>query len=158
MNITDCIARIRAAVHDISGEYTDEECLTFLNDAVQETAQLLASLRYAPLISETHLTDGDPLPNDYLCSAGIYPYRLTDGKVFLTDGQTHMTLRYYATPAPLTLTGTLPFDRTMDEAVILAATIRALRQNEYDTTAEQAQLASLRQGIALALSGGASRP
>lgn len=158
MNITDCIARIRTAVHDISDEYTDEECLSFLNEAVQETAQLLASLRYAPLISETHLTDGDPLPNDYLCSAGIHPYRLTDGKIFLTDGQTHMTLRYYAAPAPLTLNGTLPFDSTMNEAVILAATIRALRQNEYDTTAEQAHLAALRQGIALALSGGASRP
>lgn len=154
MNISDCISRIRRSVHDISGEYTDEECLGFLSDAVQETAQLLASLKYAPLIRETILTTGDRLPSDFLASVGTHPYRLTDGRVHLTGERERMTLRYYGAPAPLTLGGTLPFAAPLDEAVILAATIRALKRNEYDTSAEEAQLASLRQAFALSLTQG----
>lgn len=151
MNISDCIDRIRLAVHDISDEYTDAQCLAFLNDAVQETAQLLCTLRYAPLIRETILTDGDALPSDFLASVGTYPYRAVGGKVSLTGGTDRMTLRYYAAPAPLTLDGSLPFESALDEAVIVAATIRALRQNEYDTTAEQSHLDALRQALALSL-------
>lgn len=157
MNVSDCIDRIRRAVHDISTEYTDEECLSYLNDAVQETAQLLASLRYAPLIAETILTDGDAFPRDHLASVGTHPYRLTDGKVCLTNGQSRMTLRYYRAPAPLALGDTLPFVPALNEIVTLGATIRALRRNEYDTSAEDAQLSALRQAFALALTQGGNR-
>lgn len=151
MNISDCIARIRSAVHDISDEYTDAQCLAFLNDAVQETAHLLCTLCYAPLIRETILTDGDALPSDFIASVGTHPYRLTGGKVTLTGGEDRMTLRYYGAPASLTAGGTLPFEGAIAEAVIVGATIRALRQNEYDTTAEQSHLDTLRQAIALSL-------
>lgn len=151
MTITEAISRIKRAGHDISGEYSDAECLAFLNDAVEETAVLLASLRYAPLIRETILTDGDALPTDYISSVGVHPYRLSENTIRLTGGHTQMTLRYYAAPPALAEGGTLPFDNpTVIESVICAAIIRALRQNEYDTSAEEAHLANLRNALAAA--------
>lgn len=158
MNISDCISRIRSSIHDISGEYTDAECLAFLNDAVQETAVLLASLRYSPLIAETVLTEGDALPSNYIADVGVHPYRLTGGRVQLSGSLSSLKLRYYAAPAPLTISDTLPFTPLFDEVILLAATIRALRRNEYDTSAEEAQLTSLRQGLALSLGEKGGRP
>ena len=144
MTISDAIAQVKRACHDISGEYTNAECLAFLNEAVQETAVLLASLRYAPLIRETILTSGDKLPSDFLSAVGTHPYRLTGSCVRLTDGREQMTLRYYGAPPLLTEHDTLPYEPAVCESVVLAAVIRALRQNEYDTSAEEAHLAALR--------------
>ena len=154
MTISEAISHIKRAVHDRSSEYSDAELLTFLNDAVRETAVLLASLRYAPLIRETILTSGDGLPNDFLSAVGSHPYRLNEGKVRLLDGRTQLTLRYYALPRTLTAGDTLPFSPAIEETVLLAAVIRALRHNEYDTSAEEAHLANLRAALASALGGG----
>lgn len=157
MTISDAIARMKRASHDISGEYTTAECLAFLNEAVQETAVLLSALRYAPLIRETILTSGDPLPSDFLSAVGVHPYRMISGTVQLTDGRGQMTLRYYGAPPLLTEQDTLPFDEAICETILLAAVIRALRQNEYDTSAEEAHLANLRNALANTLGAKGSR-
>lgn len=151
MTLTEAIARLRRACHDLSDEYTTADCLAFLNEAVQETAVLLASLRYPPLIRETILTSGDRLPDDCIAPVGVHPYRLTSGRVQLTDGHERITLRYYSAPPRLTEDDALPYDDTICEAILLAAVIRALRQNEYDTSAEEAHLANLRAALAAAL-------
>lgn len=153
MTISEAISYLRRAVHDISDEYSTADYLTYLNEAVQETAVLLASLRYAPLIRETILSNGDPLPSDFLAPVGYHPYRLTEGKVSLDSDRTHITLRYYGAPQKLTATDTLPFTPAITEAVLLTAVIRALRHNEYDTSAEEAHLANLRTALAATLKG-----
>lgn len=158
MTISEAISYVRRAVHDESDEYSEADYLAYLNEAVQETAVLLASLRYAPLIRETNLTDGDPLPSDFLSSVGYHPYHLSEGKVRLSKGRTHLTLRYYSAPMQLSAEGTLPFPPAITEAILLAATIRALRHNEYDTSAEEAHLANLRTALASALGTRGARP
>lgn len=151
MTINEAIARLKRTVRDLSDEYTNADCLAFLNEALQETAVLLASLRYAPLIRETVLTGGDPLPTDFLSPVGTHPYRLTGGKVRLTDGRDTITLRYYSAPPLLTAADTLPYSPAICETILCAAAIRALRQNEYDTSAEEAHLAELRTALAATL-------
>ena len=153
MTISEAISYIKRAVHDTSDEYSDADCLTFLNEAVRETAVLLASLRYAPLIRETILTNGDALPSDFLSPVGKHPYHLTEGKIRLDDGRTHLTLRYYGAPKQLCATDTLPFTPAIEETVLLTAVIRALRHNEYDTSAEEAHLANLRTALGATLTG-----
>lgn len=158
MTISEAISYVRRAVHDGSDEYSETDYLAYLNEAVQETAVLLASLRYAPLIRETILTNGDPLPSDFLSAVGYHPYRLTENTVSLSEGRTHLTLRYYAAPPLLTAGDALPFPPAIEEAVLLAAIIRALRHNEYDTSAEEAHLANLRTALASALGARGARP
>ena len=158
MTISEAISYMRRAVHDVSDEYSETDYLTFLNEAVRETAVLLASLRYAPLIRETILTNGDTLPSDFLLSVGCHPYRLTEGKVRLDGGHTQLTLRYYGAPQELTASDTLPFTPAITEAVLLTAVIRALRHNEYDTSAEEAHLANLRTALAATLAPKGARP
>ncbi len=153
MTISEAISYIRRAVHDSSDEYSEAEYLAFLNEAVQETAVLLASLRYAPLIRETILTNGDPMPPDFLSAVGCHPYHLSENTVSLHGGRTHLPLRYYAAPPLLTADDTLPFPPAIEEAVLLAATVRALRHNEYDTSAEEAHLSALRTALGNTLAG-----
>ncbi len=158
MTISEAISYMKRAVHDVSDEYSEADLLTFLNEAVQETAVLLASLRYAPLIRETILTDGDALPSDFLSAVGYHPYRLAEGKVSLDGGRTQLTLRYYGAPNELKADDTLPFTPAIREAVLLTATIRALRHNEYDTSAEEAHLANLRTALAATLAPKGAMP
>ena len=153
MTISEAISYLRRAVHDSSDEYSEAEYLAYLNEAVQETAVLLASLRYAPLIRETIVTNGDALPSDFLSAVGHYPYALSGNTVSLNGDRTHLTLRYYSAPPPLSADDTLPFPPAIEEAVLLAATVRALRHNEYDTSAEEAHLANLRTALSAALTG-----
>ncbi len=153
MTISEAISYIKRAVHDTSDEYSEGDLLAYLNEAVRETAVLLASLRYAPLIRETILTNGDPLPSDFLSAVGRHPYHLSGDRVILHEGRTHLTLRYYAAPPTLTAGDEFPFTPAIEETVLLAATVRALRHNEYDTSAEEAHLANLRTALASALGG-----
>ena len=153
MTISEAISYMKRAVHDSSDEYSDADYLAFLNEAVQETAVLLTSLRYAPLIRETILTNGDTLPSDFLSSVGKHPYHLTEGKISLDDNRPHLTLRYYGAPPKLSADDTIPFSPAITETILLTAIIRALRHNEYDTTAEEAHLANLRTAIGATLGG-----
>lgn len=156
MKVSTAIARIKAAGHDISDEYTNERCLEFINTALQQTSSLLIAAKYPTLVLETTLHNGDTVPQNYMQAAGYYPLRMTNNKVELIDEEDTdgVRFRYWATPEALTETDTdLPYPHdAINEVIVKAATIIALNENEYDVTTDNSILSALQEAIASAMS------
>lgn len=154
MNISTAIARIKAAGHDISDEYTKERCLEFLNTALQQTSSLLISAKYPALVRETTLRQGDTVPENYMQSAGLYPLRMTNGSVEILDDATEVRFRYWATPPLLTEDDKeLPYQHdAINEVIVKAAIILALNENEYDVSADNSILTALQEAVSAAMS------
>lgn len=154
MKISTAIARIKAAGHDISDEYTNERCLEFINTALQQTSSLLISARYPALVKEVLVREGDTLPQNYMQAAGTYPLRMTNNKVTLLDDEDAVRFRYWATPDALTEDDEeLPYPHdAINEVIIKAAIILALNENEYDVTADNGILSALQEAISAAMS------
>ena len=154
MKISTAIARIKAAGHDISDEYTNERCLEFINTALQQTSSLIISARYPALVKETLVREGDTLPQNYMQAAGTYPLRMTNNKVELLDDEDAVRFRYWATPEALTEDDTdLPYPHdAINEVIVKAAIILALNENEYDVTADNSILSALQEAISAAMS------
>ena len=51
MQVKKAVADIKAAGHDISDEYSVEECLGFLNTAINEVSSLLIAARSPMIVS-----------------------------------------------------------------------------------------------------------
>lgn len=155
MKISTAIARIKAAGHDISDEYSNERCLEFINTALQQTSSLLITAKYPSLVLETTLHNGDTVPQNYMSAAGFYPLKMTNNRVEIIDDDTEeVRFRYWATPAALTDTDTdLPYPHdAINEVIVKAAIIIALNENEYDVTADNSILSALQEAIASAMS------
>lgn len=154
--VKDAIAMIKRAGHDISDEYTSEECIVYLNIAIQQVASLLAEGRYTPLIKEITLHDEESLPKNFMRAAGTYPMRITDGKVKFLEDDTEIRFRYFSTPDLLTETSTvMPFEHdAINQAIVRGAIILALNENEYDLNQDTALWQSLKNAIAGGLGAG----
>lgn len=154
ISVEDAIKRIREASHDISDEYSDSQCLEFLNTAIQQVSSLLVSASWAMLIRETKIRNGDTLPDNFMREVGTYPIRMSNGRVkILDDDYETVTFRYFTTPANVTLEDDLPFEHDGVNAVIIrSAIILALNENEYDVSQDTAIVTSLQQAIASGLS------
>ena len=154
MNAETAIARIKKSTHDISDEYSTEECLTFLNTAIQQVASLLISARWPSLAKEIDIHEGETLPENYMGPCGTYPIRMTEGKAHILDGSEYVRFRYFATPKAIeNETEDLPFNHdAINEVVVKAATILALNENEYDISQDNAILSALQQAISSGIS------
>ena len=151
MLVTTAIARIKSAGHDISAEYTDGRCLEFLNTAIQQVASHLIAASWPTLVKEITVHDGDLLPDNYMRAAGMYPLRMTDGRVQITDDMYEaVRFRYFATPAKLKNTDdVLPFNHDgINDVIVKSAVILALNENEYDVSQDTAIMTALQQAIA----------
>lgn len=151
MDVSTAIQRIKRAGHDISDEYSDKACLTFLNHALQQTAALLISARYPALVQEMLVRNGDTVPKNYMLAAGTYPLRMTNGKVEIVDDDLEFVrFRYFATPENLTEEAKeLPFVHdAINEVIVRAAILLALNENEYDIAQDKGILDMLQQAIA----------
>lgn len=154
ISVENAIARIRASSHDISDEYSDMQCLEFLNTAIQQVSSLLVSASWAMLIRESKVRNGDTLPDNFMRAAGTYPIRMSNGRVEIVDEDYDtVTFRYFTTPSYVTLEDDLPFEHDGVNAVIIrSATILALNENEYDVSQDTAIVTSLQEAIASGLS------
>lgn len=154
ISVEDAIARLRASSHDISDEYSDMQCLEFLNTAIQQVSSLLVSASWAMLIRESKVRNGDTLPDNFMRAAGTYPIRMSNGRVEIVDDDYDViTFRYFTTPSYVTLEDDLPFEHDGVNAVIIrSATILALNENEYDVSQDTAIVTSLQEAIASGLS------
>ena len=152
MNVAQAVARIKAATHDISDEYSNERCIEFLNTAIQQAAALLIANKWPPMAQELTLHDGDTLPDNYMVPCGQYPIRITDNTVsFLDDLYSSLRFRYFATPSVITdVTDDMPFDGYfyVQEVIVKTAIILALNENEYDISSDSALKQELMQAIA----------
>lgn len=151
MLVSTAISRIKTAGHDISDEYSNERCLEFLNNAMQQVAGLLISAKWPSLVKTMLVHDGDSLPKNYMQPAGSYPIRMTDGKAEIIDEDVDsVRFRYFATPENLTdVDQELPFNHdAIDEVVVRGAIILALNENEYDLSQDTSLWTALQQAIA----------
>ena len=151
MKVADAIKRMKAAGHDISDEYSNERCIEFLNNAIQQAGALLINAKWPSLIKEMIVRDGDSLPDNFMKAAGTYPLRMTEGTVkILGSDYNSIRFRYFATPANVEKeTDTLPFNHNgINEVIVQSAVLLALNENEYDITQDQNLVTSLMQAIA----------
>lgn len=154
MKVSTAISRIKSATHDISDEYPTEECITFLNTAIQQTASLLISARWPSLAKEVNIHEGDSIPDNYMGPCGTYPIRMTEGKAHIVDGSEFVRFRYFATPKAIESEDEdMPFNHdAINDVVVRAAIILALNENEYDISQDNAILTSLQQAISSGIS------
>lgn len=145
------VRRIQEAVHDISEEYSTEEYLYFLNNAIQQVSSLLISAKYPSLVEEVTIRHGDSLPENFATTAGSFPIRVTGNRAELIDPDMEsVKLRYFATPKNLTaLTDELPYKNDAINSVIMqTAVLHAGNRNEYDISQDSALVQSLQEAIA----------
>lgn len=149
LKVSEAVAKIKAAGHDISDEYTVTACIDFLNNALQQTCAILIQGRYPIMIKEALLRTGDLLPDNYMVAAGTYPLMMTDGKVTLFDDLETVRFRYFATKKNIASeTEEMPFPHNaINEIILKAAIILALNENEYDISQDTALLSKLEQAV-----------
>lgn len=154
MKVSTAVARIKAAGHDISEEYSKERCIEFLNTAIQQVASLLISAHWPALVQEMSVHEGESLPANYMSACGTYPLRMTGGKAYILDGSGTVRFRYFATPANVeTEEDALPYDHdAINEVVVKTAVLLALNENEYDITQDSNILSALQQAISAGMS------
>ena len=153
MKVKDAIARLKSATHDISDEYSTDDCLEFINTAIQQVASLLIAAKWPVLAKETIIRDGDKLPHNYMGACGTYPIRMTSNVATITDGSDSVRFRYFATPDLVGEDDDFPFDHEAINAVILrSAILLALNENEYDVTQDSNIISTLEQAISTGMS------
>lgn len=154
MKVSTAITRIKSATHDISDEYSNEECISFLNTAIQQTSSLLIAARWPTLAREMDIHEDETLPPNYMGPCGTYPIRMTDGKAHILDGSEFIRFRYFATPNLVeTEDEDLPFEHdAINDVIVKGAIILALNENEYDITQDNAILNALQQAISTGIS------
>lgn len=151
MTVQRAIARIKAAGHDISDEYSSDSCIEFINTAIQQVAALLISARFPSLIKEISVRNGDSLPQNFMIAAGSYPLRMINGKVDIIDDDIEsVRFRYFATPDMITAeTTNLPISHdAINEVIVKLAIMLALNENEYDISQDTTLTTALQQAIA----------
>ena len=150
MLISTAVARIKSATHDISDEYTNEECIDFLNNSIQQVSALLISAKFPQLVKEMTVHNGDSLPSNYMVAAGSYPLRMTAGVAYIIDGSASVRFRYFATPEVVdSVNDSLPYDHAaINEIIIKGAILLALNQNEYDVGQDKTLYEALQAAIA----------
>lgn len=153
MLASQAITRIKSSTHDISDEYTDAQCLDFLNSSIQQVSSLLIGARFPQLVKEMTVHNGDSLPANYMASAGTYPLRMTGGLAYIIDGSSSVRFRYFATPDILTTTGaSLPYNHAaINEIIIKGAIMLALNENEYDIGQDKTIYEALQAAIGAAM-------
>lgn len=156
MQVQTAIARLKAAGHDISDEYSTDDCINFLNTTIQEICYQLATGKSPQMAKEITIHDGESLPTDYIISCGNYPIKVTGQTVNIVDPDvTTVKFRYFATkPQIEAATENMPFTHdVLNDIAVRAATLLALNQNEYDITQDKALLDEIRQAIAQGMAG-----
>lgn len=156
MQIENAIAKLKAAGHDISDEYSTDDCIGFLNTAVQEICHQLIAGKSPQMVKEITIHDSESLPSDYVSSCGNYPVKVTGQMVTFTDTDIDsLRFRYFATkPQIVDATGDMPFTHeVLNDITVRLSTILALNQNEYDITQDKALLDEVRQAVAQGMGG-----
>ena len=141
MKIEQAISQLRHEVNDRTLRYTTEECLSYLNTAVQMVCAQLAAWH--------------ALPHNFLCTAGTYPVAVTGGRAVFLTGEPELTFRYYAGCERMEdWRGELPFSHdAINQVVIKTAELLATNTDEFDLSQDRALLDELRAALQQTMSG-----
>ena len=153
LEVSKAIEQMQYGTHDIAGEFTTNQYLSFLNTAIQQVASLLISAKWPVLAKEVLIHNGDKLPHNYMNACGTYPIRMTDNKAIITDGSDSVRFRYFATPDLVTMDDDLPFEHeAINTVIVKSAILLALNDNEYDITQDSNILTALQEAISAGMS------
>ena len=151
MKVETAIATLKDATHDISDEYTTDECLGFLNTSIQQISHLLIAGKSPQMVMEIKIHNLEDLPTEYIKSAGTYPIRITGQRIkFLDEAMEYIRFRYFATKPQLTSSSDdMPFiHEHLNDVAVKGAVLLALNQNEYDIQQDKALVDEIKQVIA----------
>ena len=70
MKVEKAVANIKTATHDISDEYSTDECIGFLNTAVQQISHLHIAAKSPQMVMEIKIHHLEDLPDDFVKPAG----------------------------------------------------------------------------------------
>ncbi len=156
MLVENAVQRIKAAGRGNGQEWGVDRIIDFLNTALQQVSALLVANKYPPIVKTIQLHNGDPLPENYMFSAGTYPIRITNGSVeFLDEDREEIRFRYFANVGRVEKTSDpMPFTNdAINEVVIKGAVLLALNENAYQIGQDSQLVAALQQAVAGGLAG-----
>lgn len=151
MKVEKAVATIKAATHDISDEYSTDECIGFLNTAVQQISHLLIAGKSPQMVREIKIHNLEDLPDDFVKTAGTYPIRITGQKMaFLDEMMDEIRFRYFATKKQITdIAEEMPFIyEQLNDVAVKSAVLLSLNQNEYDISQDKALADEMKQVLA----------
>jgi hypothetical protein len=135
--VSDFITNVRYRINDtLKIEYTDDELINYINDALAVLSLELITLK-DPLVIKTLsvASTGTNVPSDYHSLAGIYPLTITEGVLTPYDSVA-LTINYFkmlpsvtATTDSITLTNPAYYDMLLQRVAITA-----LNRNEFVLT------------------------
>jgi len=136
----ELIKRARFELHDPNGiEYTDEELLHYLADAVSLLSRLLIQARSTHSIRETWLTvSPNPLPEKFVAMAEYEPKKVKIRNNSLYSRFLPVKLKYYieyTRPDRTNFVMDVPF--VFEPVLSQMITARALNRNEFNTAVER---------------------
>lgn len=151
MLVSDAIRRIRSAMHDITEEYTDVECVNYLNEAAHKIASVLIASASPFVVQTVTLHTGDTLPEGFFRTCGSYPIRVTGSTVELLTDADSLAVRYFSMPSAVTAMKedeTMPFaQEPLNEECVRLAVIYAANENEFDATQDAAIVQSIQAAV-----------
>ena len=147
MTVREAIMRIRSSVHDVAMEFSDEELLRFLNTGIADVAARCVAANATDFVRSVRLADGDALPEGFVRTAGQFPLRVEEGRVFLPPDVTKMQVRYFFLPRTVGLADErLPLrGEHLQELAVRAAVILVLNEHEFDVSQDLSLLGTLAQ-------------
>lgn len=151
MKVEKAVANIKTATHDISDEYSTDECIGFLNTAVQQISHLLIAAKSPQMVMEIKIHNLEDLPEDFVKPAGTYPIKITGQKMaFLDEEMDEIRFRYFATKKQIEdIVEDMPFrHEQLNDVAVKSAVLLALNQNEYDISQDKALVDEIKQVIA----------
>ena len=142
MLVSEAIFDLRSKVNDKEVvEYTDEELLANINEAIQYVGAYLISQK-SPLAVEEFVIDEKEFetPRNFTVTAGTFPIKITGNKGILLD-EPPLTVRYFATYQDLTYEDEMPYNHAgLWPIIIKLASIYALNRNEFNIQQDKALL------------------
>lgn len=150
MLVKDAILDIRGKVNDNDViEYTDEELLINLKEAIQFAGAYLVSVK-SPLAVEEIVVEEEEfkLPANFTLTAGTFPIKITGDTCKLLD-EPPLKLRYFATYKDLEPEDEMPYNHAgIWQIIIKLAAIYALNRNEFNIQQDKALLDEINQQLA----------
>lgn len=142
MLVSEAILDIRDKVNDKDViEYTDEELLTNLKEAIQYVGAFLVTAK-SPLTVDEFVAEEEEfkVPKNFASTAGVYPIKITGNKGVLLD-EPPMKIRYFSTYGDLRYEDDMPYNHAgLWQIIIKLASIYALNRNEFNIQQDKALL------------------
>jgi len=153
MLVSDLLTKVRLRIRDKdSVEYTDNELLGYVNDAILLIGYELIAMQDAEMIVDLSLESASTLkPANFLRFTGALPV-MVQGNNLVVYGKLPCITRYFKKPTLVsTIDETLPFtNEGYNQIMTQIVSMIALNRNEFDVSQDKALIDEVRKLISTA--------